>query len=272
MKKSFIFILVLLLLPYSLISQILPLFDKNMKEKLKGYEEIKGYVYFYRFGEINKEKKLLYHSYTCDIKGNILNYLEYDLNSANINRKIVYKYNQANMPIEEIRYNVKGIKNSYESIKYHTGDTVKAERVIEDYGGKNTKTIIKYDDKGNEIHKESSSSENIKLETITENIYNEQNQLVQKIKNQKAYDKRGDVLRTYSPDTINYIYDNNGSLVSIIGDGDNVDEYYENGFLIEQRLDSYIFKYEYHITGLIKEMITCDKDGEPLMTIVCEYK
>jgi YD repeat-containing protein len=243
--------------------------NKTERELRKGLTEAKIYVYLYKFGEIDKENKFLDKHYIYDKDGNISTKSQYD--KIGKFTKNIYKYNQAYMVIESVEYNKDGTKGGYESIKYHNGDTIKAERISElyDEDGYVYKYEYKYDDKGNEIYyAKYTKFGDLDWETITENMYNEKNQLVQKIEISKSYE-RGNLKYTYKPESTSYI-DENGNIISKEDKSDK--KYNEKGQLIEEKQVGNIHKYKYNKKGLVEEELVCDERGEPLGLMMYEYK
>ena len=230
----------------------------------------------YKFGEIDKDSKVLYQHITYDEEGNITTILERvkhdDEYTKDEYKKEVYKYNQANMPIEIISYGADGQRTWIETIKYHPGDTIIAEKV--GHVDKN-KFEYKYDERGNEIYLLWHTIERDYTERhrIIEKTYNDKNQLVQKIYRRDKTNLRGEIVYG-KPDTTIYI-DEHGNI--IVDDEKSEKKYNEKGQLIEttEKYEDkilYILKYKYNSRGLLEEETAYDEYGEPYLTLVYEYK
>jgi hypothetical protein len=250
--------------------------NKSERELRKGYKEAKVYAYFYKFGEIDKESKFLHKHITYDKEGNVATESETQDPKKGYTKK-VYKYNQANMPIEIVKYDSDGQRTWIESMKYHPGDTIIAEKVEQSgkYDDK-SKFEYKYDERGNEIYLLWHTIERNYTERhrIIEKTYNDKNQLVQKIYRRDKTNLRGEMVYG-KPDTTIYI-DEHGNI--IVDDEKSEKKYNDKGQLIETT-NKYmedkilnILKYKYNSRGLLEEETAYDEYGEPYLTLVYEYK
>jgi YD repeat-containing protein len=242
--------------------------NKSEREKRKGYKEAKVYIYEYKFGEIDKESKVLYQHITYDNEGNIETESQFQ-NYTKEYTKTVYKYNKANMPIERTSYGSDGKRMDFNITRYYPGDTIIAESASRDNNG-----IMffenKYDERGNEIFFAAYLD---KQHRIHESIYNDKNQLVKTISRHGTLNNKGEMVFD-KPKTKNYI-DEHGNTIDLGYDESNYDklerEYNEKSQLIEKKRGSTTVKYKYNKKGLLEEETTYE-NGEPISTYIYEYK
>ena len=244
--------------------------NKSERERRKGYTELRIYKYEYKHGEIDKESKFLHKHITYDKEGNVATESETQDPKKGYTKK-VYKYNQANMPIEIVKYDSDGQRTWIESMKYQPGDTIIAEKVEQ-----STKPTVKskfeykYDERGNEIYyawyMENKGEDDEQL--IKEKTYNDKNKLVQQITRWDKINYRGEI-KQGKPDTTRYT-DEHGNVIT--SDDDSVKEKYnEKGQLVERAGKRNTFKYKYNKKGLLEEETGYDEHGEPLGTLIYEY-
>ena len=160
---------------------------------------MKVYEYDYKLGEIDKKSKTLITHCTFDIEGNILIALAGRY-------KYVYKYNEANKPVESVWYE-SDEQYKYEIMKYNKKNII-TEKIEEyNHGETLSKTIYKYDDKGNEIScMKYDKDDKLTSESNTINKYDNKNQLVKKT-TILASDNKIDTTITI------YEYDKNGNMI-----------------------------------------------------------
>jgi len=265
MKKFTVLIFALLLISCSSDDSIIIKKSQSEIRKELGFTEAKVYSYFYEDG--NLENKILKEIHIFDEDGNSATIIMCD-DEGEPYCETVYKYNKAYMPIESIVYNMDGNKLRTEIMKYYPGDTLMIESILEGYYDSEddqptTKYEYKYNDKGHEIYSASYEKEILQKEWITENVYNDKNQLIKTIKTEKIVNSKRE------PPEITDFIDEKGNVLN------RSKKFNGNGQIIEEDLPGYEItkiKYKYNEKGLLEEQIMCTDDGQPLIGMIYEYK